>query len=597
MKWYKFEWFNFKRFKFKWPKSRGIKFSWFNNWKMFHKINALVFVMVVFMLGLSSMGYYYYRQANLAMNEVYTNSLMSVKLINETNANVRMIRSVNIEFLLAPLDSSKKQSLLIQAIVLKGFIMESLDNYSPLAQDPFKAAKLAQVRDTLQRYDEGWQRIVALMEMGDKEAAYLYFSDTLTKDLDEINTLLPELVDYSNQEAKSTIARENINFHNAEKMLFGLPLAAAILAIFIGALVARAISKPLQIMLKKVLELAAGDLRVTEIKNEAKDETGQLAQAFHRMTVSLSTLVRRVSASSEEVTASAQQLLNITEQGSKASGQIALAVAEVAGGTEKQAAAVSETVAAIEQISANIQMAAEAGQLVSTLTTKTALTTEEGQRELLQAIEQMTNISKSTQVVKETITSLADGSEQIADIASLISGITEQTNLLALNAAIEAARAGEHGRGFSVVAEEVRKLAEKAKAATGQISALVALNRNNIHHAIVAIDTEEGHVNDGIKMVNKVDDELSEILNMINEVAEKVSGIASSIQQMAGGSQQIVLGVQEIGAVSQSTAGQAASVSAAIDEFTASIDEINLSCQNLTNLAQGLQIGVSNFRI
>jgi len=215
----------------------------------------------------------------------------------------------------------------------------------------------------------------------------------------------------------------------------------------------------------------------------------------------------------------------------------------------------------------------------------------------LQAIEQMTNISKSTQVVKETITSLADGSEQIADIASLISGITEQTNLLALNAAIEAARAGEHGRGFSVVAEEVRKLAEKAKAATGQISALVALNRNNIHHAIVAIDTEEGHVNDGIKMVNKVDDELSEILNMINEVAEKVSGIASSIQQMAGGSQQIVLGVQEIGAVSQSTAGQAASVSAAIDEFTASIDEINLSCQNLTNLAQGLQIGVSNFRI
>lgn len=95
----------------------------------------------------------------------------------------------------------------------------------------------------------------------------------------------------------------------------------------------------------------------------------------------------------------------------------------------------------------------------------------------------MTNISKGTLVVKKAITLLADGSEQIADIARLIAGITEQTNLLALNAAIEAARAGEHGRGFSVVAEEVRKLAEKAKVATGQITTLVVVNRDNIQHA------------------------------------------------------------------------------------------------------------------
>jgi len=553
--------------------------------------------MVIFMLGLSFMGYYYYRQAKVAMNDVYDNSLMSVKLINEANANVRMIRSVNVEFLLAPLDTSKQQNLLIQTTVLKGFINESLNNYTPLAKEPFEEAKLAQVKDNLQKYDDGWQKIVSLMESGDKEAAYIFFSNNLTKNLDEINALLPELVDYSTQKAKSTIVRENLNFVRAEKLLFGLPFIVTILAISTGALVARAISKPLQIMLTNVQELAAGNLTVTEIKTESKDEAGQLAQAFNQMTAALSNLVRRVSDSSEEVTSSARQLLTITEQGSRASGQIALAVDEVAGGTEKQAAAVSETVAAIEQISANIQTVAEAGQRVTDLTAKTAITTNDGQRELTQAVEQMDNISRSTQVLKESITSLADGSEQIADIASLISSITEQTNLLALNAAIEAARAGEHGRGFSVVAEEVRKLAEKAKTATGQISALVVLNRNNIDHAILAIDAEEAHVNYGIQMVNKVDNGLSEILEMVNEVAEQVSGIASSIQEMVGSSQQIVSGVQEIGAVSQSTAGQAANVSTSIDEFTASIDEINLSCQSLTNLAQDLQIGVSNFRI
>jgi len=602
MKWFKFKLFNFKWPKYRWfnlrqLKSRWLKLKWFNNWKMFHKINALVLVMVIFMLGLSFMGYYYYRQAKVAMNDVYDNSLMSVKLINEANANVRMIRSVNVEFLLAPLDTSKQQNLLIQTTVLKGFINESLNNYTPLAKEPFEEAKLAQVKDNLQKYDDGWQKIVSLMESGDKEAAYIFFSNNLTKNLDEINALLPELVDYSTQKAKSTIVRENLNFVRAEKLLFGLPFIVTILAISTGALVARAISKPLQIMLTNVQELAAGNLTVTEIKTESKDEAGQLAQAFNQMTAALSNLVRRVSDSSEEVTSSARQLLTITEQGSRASGQIALAVDEVAGGTEKQAAAVSETVAAIEQISANIQTVAEAGQRVTDLTAKTAITTNDGQRELTQAVEQMDNISRSTQVLKESITSLADGSEQIADIASLISSITEQTNLLALNAAIEAARAGEHGRGFSVVAEEVRKLAEKAKTATGQISALVVLNRNNIDHAILAIDAEEAHVNYGIQMVNKVDNGLSEILEMVNEVAEQVSGIASSIQEMVGSSQQIVSGVQEIGAVSQSTAGQAANVSTSIDEFTASIDEINLSCQSLTNLAQDLQIGVSNFRI
>lgn len=571
--------------------------KWFSNWKTFYKINALVLIMVVFMLGLSYMGYYYYRQAKVAMNDVYTNSLISVKLINEAHANVRMIRSVNVELLLAPLNSSEKQNLLIQTTVLKGLINESLNNYTPLAKETFEIAKLAQVRDALQKYTDDWEKVVSLINTGDKEGAYLNFSNNATKDLDEINTLLPELVDFSTQKAKSTVVRENLNFVRAEKFLFGFPITTAVLAVLIGALVARAIAKPLQIMLENVQELASGNLKVTMIKTTAQDEAGQLAQAFNLMTDSLSGLVRQVSVSSADVATSAHQLLNITEQSSSSSGQIGGAIAEVAAGTEKQAGAVNETVAAIEQISASIQIIAEAGQRVTALTTKTTIITENGQTALTQAVEQMANISRGTQVVKGAINSLAEGSEQIADIARLISGINEQTNLLALNAAIEAARAGEHGRGFSVVAEEVRKLAEKAKAATGQITSLVVVNRDNINQAIAAMDSEEVHVNNGIKIVNTAGLGLNEILHMVNEVSEQVGGIASSIQQIASGSQQIVSGIQHIGAVSQVTADQATTVSAAIDEFTASIDQINLSCQSLSDLAKDLQTEVGTFRI
>ena len=571
--------------------------KWFYNWKTFYKINALVLVMVVFMLGLSFMGYYYYRQAKVAMNDIYSSSLISVKLINEANANVRMMRSVNTELFLDSFNTSKKQNLLIQTTVLKGLIKESLDNYTPLAKEPFEVAKLASVRELLQKYSDEWQKVLSLMDNGDKEGAYIYFSNNATKDLDQINTLLPELVDFSTQKAQSTITRENLKFVRAEKVLFGFPLAAAVLAVIIGALVARTISKPLQTMLVSVQELAAGNLRVTKINTKSKDEAGQLALAFNQMTDSLSGLVRRVSESSVEVAASSHQLLTISEQSTQASVYIAQSIAEVASGTEAQAGAIGKTVDAIEQINVNIQTIAEAGHHVIALTTETATTTENGQKDLTKAIEQMSNIRRGTHVVKESISLLSDSSEHIADIARLITGITEQTNLLALNAAIEAARAGKHGLGFAVVAGEVRNLAEKAKLATGQISSLVVVNRDNINRAIAAIDAEEVYVNDGIEVVNTADHGLSNILTMVNEVSEQVSGIVSSIDQMVDGSQQIVFEVQHIATVGQDSAVQASNVSAAVEEYTASIEDINLSCQGLSDLAQNLQIEVSTFRI
>ncbi|AET68738.1 methyl-accepting chemotaxis protein [Desulfosporosinus orientis DSM 765] len=576
---------------------KRLNLKWFTNWKTFYKINALVLVMVIFMLGLSYMGYYYYRQAKVAMNEVYDNSLMAVKLINEANANVRMIRSVNIELLLAPLDSAQKQNLLIQTSVLMGLINESLDNYTPLAKEPFEISKLAQVREDLKNYDTEWQQVILLMNQNDHAGAYSRYSMNITPIIDDINTLFPQLVEFSTQKAKSTIVRENLNFENAEIMLFGFPITAAVLASVLGALVARAMSKPLQKMLVSVRELAAGNLKVEQISLQSKDEIGQLAEAFNQMILSLAALISRVSVSSQEVNSSAHQLHAITKQGSIASGHIAAAVTEVAAGTEKQAASVSETVSAIEQINANIQMVAESSQRVTALTAKTALTTEEGQGSLTQAMEQMNNINTSTQTVKNAINMLADSSEQIAGIARSISGITDQTNLLALNAAIEAARAGEHGRGFSVVADEVRKLAEKAKAATAEITALVVVNQENIAHAVMAMNQEEAHVSTGIDAVNKVGYGLNDILISISEVSAQVATIAASIQQMAGGSHQIVAGVQEIGAVSQGTAEQAANAYSEIEEFTASIDEIYLSCQSLTNLAANLQAGISHFRI
>ncbi|HWQ71962.1 MAG TPA: methyl-accepting chemotaxis protein [Desulfitobacteriaceae bacterium] len=588
-------WFS-ERMIIKLKKRTRLFFNWFYNLKTFSKINILVLIMVAFMLGLSYLGYYYHLQAKVAMNDIYKNSLISVKLINEANANVKMLRSVNTQFFLTSLDDSKKQQLATGIIVLNGLINESLNSFTPLGTDRFEIAKLKQVRDALENYNSEWQKAVALLDSGDTLEAYTYFTDNVIRILDEIDVYLPEIVDFNAQKAKSTIARENLNFAYAEKFLFALPVIAAIFAVALGVLVARSISKPLQVMLANVQELAAGNLLVKKIRNDSREEVGQLTQAFNRMTVNLLALVRRASESSTAVADSTRQLLTITEQGSNTSVQIAAAMTEVAGGTEAQADSVNETVSAIEQITANIQMAAEASQKVTTLTSQTALITENGQRALVQVVEQMDNIRRGTQGVKGSITLMAEGSEQIADIAGLIKGITQQTDLLAFNAEIEAARAGEQGRGFSVVADEIRKLAEKARVATEQISGLVTMNRANIKEVNSAIKAEEIFVENGIMVVNTASQGLSDISAMVNEVSKQVSEISASIQQMAGGSQQIVSEIQHIGNVSQATADRAAKVSAFINEFTNSIEQINLSCQNLITLAKNLQYEIRIFK-
>lgn len=344
-------------------------------------------------------------------------------------------------------------------------------------------------------------------------------------------------------------------------------------------------------------QVAQGNLSIESLNSNHKDEFGQLSSSFDTMTVNLRNLVQRVYESSEQVAESSREMLAITEQNAEASTQIAVSIEKVAVGSESQVSAITETVDSIEQLSARTQQVAAASNDIALLTAKTAQTTDKGQEAINKVVEQMDSINQKTGQVQQSVQKLAESSDQINEIINVITGITEQTNLLALNAAIEAARAGEQGRGFAVVADEVRKLAEQSKNAAHQIAILIQANGKNINEAVRAMDDEIKDVQAGIGIVDTAGKSFLEITALVLQVSNQVQEISATTQEMASGTEQIVASIQDIDRISQDTADQTQTVSAAVEEQTASFEQINSSSKGLVSMIQDLQKVVSTFKL
>ena len=379
------------------------------------------------------------------------------------------------------------------------------------------------------------------------------------------------------------------------KIIVFIVIELLISALLIWVIVSRSLRR-LHYIVKAADQVAQGNLSVELFKAKSKDEFGQLGISFNTMTVNLRNLVQRVSASSEQVAESSREMLMITEQNAEASTQIAVSIEKVATGSVSQVNAIAETVYAIEQLALRTQQVAVTSNDIALLTAITAQTTDKGQEAIDKVVVQMDSINTKTGQVQESVQKLAESSDQINEIITVITGISEQTNLLALNAAIEAARAGEQGRGFAVVADEVRKLAEKSKEAAQQIATLIQANGENIKTAVRAMDDEIKDVQAGIGIVDTAGRSFLEITALVLQVSNQVQEISATTEEMSSGTEQIVSSIRDIDRISQDTADQTQTVSAAVEEQTASHEQINSSSKGLVSMIQDLQEAMSTFK-
>ena len=576
----------------------------FNDLKIAFKILSLVLFIAIFMGGIGYTGYSFYQKQNSSINMMYGSSLLSVNLLNESNANIRSTEALSMELLLAPIEKMREQTIMKNISKNDQAFDASLKGYASIAQSSFETERLSKLRDAVTSYRTERQKSFNIVDQnlydqGIKQNAYYSYSNNALVSIDAIHIILIDLIAYNNKEAAKVIAQNNQNFLQASKILIILPCLAVILALILGIFLARLIAKPLQAMIKSVQQVASGNLTIEVQKNyySSNDEVGQLAGAFNIMTSNLRKLVGDVSQSSRLVTESSENLQSNTTQNSKAVEQIVATMAAAAADTEKQAVTINEASVAIQQVSASAQQIAATSSLVADLTEKTAITTSHGQQVIDKVVTQMSIIGERTEQIQKTIDNLTLSNEQIRDIIKFISGIAAQTNLLALNAAIEAARAGEHGRSFTVVAAEVRKLAEQSHEASQQISALIHKNHDYINSAVSAMNAAANDVQEGIKVVEVAGQAFATNSEHMEEVSTQVREISSSIQQVALGNQQIVDSIYSISSFSQVTAERVQSVTNTLGEQAITLSLMAGESQDLTAIAQELLTAIQEFRV
>jgi len=380
-----------------------------------------------------------------------------------------------------------------------------------------------------------------------------------------------------------------------------LILVVGVLALAVGAMVSyfigRSLSRPLLALSEAAKRIAAGDLTETKTGVRNRDEIGELAASFEQMAKNLRGVLHEVAQNAEQVAASSEELAASAEQTSKATEQIAMTIQDVASGVDKQMQSVEETSSTVGSMSEQIGQISERAQSVAAIAAETSKQAEEGGQTIEASAAQMNKVNGTVEQLAEVIKGLGRRSEQIGSIIEVIRNIAAQTNLLALNAAIEAARAGEHGRGFAVVADEVRKLAEQSAESAQQIAELIAAIQEETAHAVQSMESVVNEVTTGTGVIRASGETFAQIRAAVDEVATQIRDVSASVSEMAASSEQIVRSVRLVADVAESTSAGAQEVSAATEEQLASMEEISASAASLSKMADDLQAIVSKFSL
>jgi methyl-accepting chemotaxis protein len=377
-----------------------------------------------------------------------------------------------------------------------------------------------------------------------------------------------QLLDSSMALDQSQDTKRDADTANSKMLLTLAASLALVLGVFAAWLITRQIVLPLRQTLVAVDRVASGDL-THDITVSRSDELGQLQQSMQRMTVALRGLVGGISEGVTQIASAAEELSAVTEQTSAG-------VSSQKVETDQLATAMNEMAATVHEVARNAEQASEAAVAADQQA-------REGDRVVNQAIAQIERLASEVGHSSQAVNDLKLESDKIGGILDVIKSVADQTNLLALNAAIEAARAGEAGRGFAVVADEVRSLAQRTQTSTKEIEALISALQNGTDQVTRAMGSSLELTGSSVELTRKAGLELKNITQTVSAIQSMNQQIATAAEQQSAVAEEINRSVINVRDVSEQT-------SAASEETAASSIE-------LARLGTHLQGLVGRFRV
>lgn len=651
------------------------------------KLNLGFLTVVILMIGLGSFALAEMNTLNASIIFIGRNSFQGFVSIDSIAENISEYRQLQLLHIISTSSAEKKQfEESMHALEQSNKVL--FFDFKDLISNDADQVAYDRILVAWENYIKDSSGFIAPSQKMDQETALKYLNGDAKDDYVQIIKELQAWRMLSSGLTNQHLANSSKDHIFTKRLMIGLMIAAAIIAFGIGIYLARSISKAAGQMVATAEEIAQKDLsalalataamaegdltqtisfQVREVNYRSNDEMGELAQAFNLMVNSLqqtglsfSQMMQRLRESVGKISQNAKVLMAASEQLASAANQTGLATTQIANtiqqisrgatqqnesisrtansmvqmsqaiegvskGAQDQTLAVTHVLGttdqitnAIEQVSSN----ADAGTKGSALAAKVA---REGVLTVSATLTSMQNIQTKVNASAKKVQEMGERSEQIGTIVEMIEEIASQTNLLALNAAIEAARAGEQGKGFAVVADEVRKLAERASGATREIGGLVKDIQTTVTDAVTAMQAGSAEVETGVSQANLAGNALSEILNTAEEVNRQVKEIASSARHMSSlsgelasathsvssvveqnnsataemdaGAGEMNIAIENIASVSKENSAAVEEVSASAEEMSAKVAEVNASAHDLAKMAESLMEIVVQFKL
>lgn len=446
-------------------------------------------------------------------------------------------------------------------------------------------------------YNYGNLDMMDAFNRGDQILANGFINTKLRAASDGMLDVTAQMVEYQEKQLDEINTKAD-NSIAISVLIAGIALAISVLiGIIVMSYIRRTIISPLKGIVNEANIIAAGDLSQQDITVKTKDEIGQLGNAFNSMKNNLSNLIKNIQVNSEQVNGAAQELSASTEEITATTEDVTMRVNNTAERAQISAHASNESARAMEETAAGVQRIAEATQKLHGSSVDATETARNGGQIIHDAQHQMSIISTSTNSVNDLVQKLAQQTEEINNISQLITSITDQTNLLALNAAIEAARAGEHGKGFAVVADEVRKLAEQSKSSANSIVNLTLEIKADTENVERAVSESLVSVEDGVKIITNAGESFTSIVDAVTQMSMQIQEISATSEQLSASAEQVTASVSEIAHSSNESSGNLEMIAAAVEEQTATMQQVNAVAVTLSDNAQNLQQEIQQFKV
>lgn len=612
--------------------------------------NFSIMILLSIIIGIT--GILSSKMINQGTLDISGQQLKSIEILDEIKFQVSEVRRSELQTLIST-DKASRDKYAQRTVDQFAIIDTNIKEYTKLANDDKKKNAINDFQAALINYKVASEKAIGLANQNKMNEGLDYFRNGGRTQFDNSNKVLTSLLAINDKEVNTTIKDASSTYKNATLIIIFVLIISCLVGLIISFIFSRYISSALKQLAANFKKMAAGDLTTDNIEINSQDEIAEIAQTFNEMVEKLKGIMQQILNNSQMVATSSSSLSVNAGEVSKASQQVAIAIEDVAKGAndesenineavrnvnelkniiesiatgaQEQSSYMEQTSDVINQMAKAIEEVASNAQQVSQSAQETSQAAEKGGQAVSLTIEGMETIKTKVFEAASKIEALGEQSQQIGEIIQVIDDIAEQTNLLALNAAIEAARAGEHGKGFAVVADEVRKLAERSGKATKEIAELIQNIQRGTINAVEAMNDGTVEVEKGSKLAVDAGNALDGILSTVNDTFEQVQSISAAAEEISASSTEVVRAVEKvieineqngtdtanmlarsedvnnsvnnIAAVVAETAASSEEVSASVEEVTAAVDEMANMAKDMSKIADGLNEAVGQFRL